>query len=165
MARALNLFGFLCCLGLLAYAGYAQLVLGLEPCPLCIFQRVGIALLGLLFLLAMVHSPRGWGARIYGVLLVLVALATIGVAARHIWIQSQPPGTVASCGASLGFMLQMFPPGEVIRKVLTGSGECAKVTWRLMGLTMPAWVLIASVGLGALGALANLRPRRRVVVA
>ncbi|MGH8328194.1 MAG: disulfide bond formation protein B, partial [Steroidobacteraceae bacterium] len=155
MSRALNLLGFIACVGLLGYAVYAQVVLGLEPCPLCEFQRIGIALIGLLFVLAAVHNPRAWGARIYGVLLVLAVLATVGVAARHIWIQSQPPGTVAGCGASLTYMLQIFSPAAVIRKVLTGSGECAKVTWRLLGLTMPAWVLIASVALGALALYAN----------
>jgi disulfide bond formation protein DsbB len=163
MSRGLNLAGFIACVGMLAYAWYAQAVLGLEPCPLCIFQRVGIAVIGLLFVLAALHNPKRWGARVYGVLLVLAALVTIGVAARHVWIQSQPPGTVASCGASLSYMLQVFPVGDVIRKVLTGSGECAKVTWRLLGLTMPAWVLIAAVVLGAVALYANFPERRRGV--
>src|SRR5579871_1478348 len=154
-SRGLNLLGVLVCTCLLLYAWYAQAVLGLTPCPLCIFQRIGIAVLGVLFLLAGVHDPGRKGARAYGVLLLLAALATIAVAARHVWIQSQPPGTVVSCGASLGYMLQIFPVGTVIRKVLTGSGECARVTWRFLSLTMPAWVLIACVCLGALAAVAN----------
>ena len=160
MSRGSNLLGVLVCIGLLLYAWYAHSVLGLEPCPLCIFQRIGIALIGVLFLLAAAHNPRRWGGRVYGVLLLLAVLATIGVAARHVWIQSQPPGTVASCGASLSYMYEIFPVGTVIRKVLTGSGECAKVTWRFLGLTMPAWVLIASVCLGLLAAVANF-PRGR----
>jgi disulfide bond formation protein DsbB len=163
MSRALNLFGFIVCVGMLGFAWYAQAVLGLEPCPLCIFQRIGIAVIGLLFVLAAVHGPKRWGGRVYGVLLTLAVLVTVGVAARHVWIQSQPPGTVASCGASLSYMLQVFSPAAVIRKVLTGSGECAKVTWRLLGLTMPAWVLIAAVALGALGLYANFPQRRRGV--
>jgi protein dithiol:quinone oxidoreductase len=160
MVRSLNLLGFLACLGLLGYAWYAQAVLGLEPCPLCIFQRIGIGILGVLFALAAVHGPRGWGRAVYGTLQILAALATIGVAARHTWIQSQPPGTVASCGASLAYMLKIFPPGQVIRKVLTGSGECARVSWRLLGLTMPAWVLIAAACLGVLALVANFSHRR-----
>ncbi|HEX4051543.1 MAG TPA: disulfide bond formation protein B [Steroidobacteraceae bacterium] len=160
MSRGLNLLGVLVCAGMLVYAiVYAQGVLGLEPCPLCIFQRIGIALIGLLFLLAAAQNPRRWGARVYGVLLLLAVLATIGVAARHVWIQSQPPGTVASCGASLGYMVSIFPVGTVIRKVLTGSGECAKVTWRFLGLTMPAWVLISAACLGILAMLANFGSR------
>ena len=158
-SRGLNLLGVLICTGMLLYAWYSQAVLGLTPCPLCIFQRIGVALLGVLFLLVTVQNPARAGSRGYGALIVLVALATIGVAARHVWIQSQPPGTVASCGASLGYMLQIFSVDTVIRKVLTGSGECAKVTWRFLGLTMPAWVLIASTCLALLAMIANFSGR------
>jgi disulfide bond formation protein DsbB len=158
-ARALNALGLLLCLGLLGYAWYAQTSLGLEPCPLCIFQRVGIAICGLIFLLATLHNPAATGARVYGVLLLLAALATISVAARHLWIQHLPEGAVPSCGASLNYMLEIFPITEVIRKVLTGSGECARINWRFLGLSMPGWVLLWGIALGALGARANLRAR------
>jgi disulfide bond formation protein DsbB len=158
-ARALNALGLLLCLGLLGYAWYAQTSLGLEPCPLCIFQRVGIATCGLIFLLATLHNPAATGARVYGVLLLLAALATISVAARHLWIQHLPEGAVPSCGASLNYMLEIFPITEVIRKVLTGSGECARINWRFLGLSMPGWVLLWGIALGALGARANLRAR------
>ena len=158
-ARALNALGLLLCLGLLGYAWYAQSLLGLEPCPLCIFQRVGIAACGLVFLLATLQNPGRAGARVYGLLLLVAALATIGVAARHLWIQHLPEGAVPSCGATLNYMLEIFPLTEVIRKVLSGSGECARITWRFLGLSMPGWVLLASAGLGALGTYANFRPR------
>ncbi|MFO1399990.1 MAG: disulfide bond formation protein B [Steroidobacteraceae bacterium] len=154
--RAANALGALVCLGLLGFAWYAQGVLALDPCPLCIFQRIGIAATGVLFLLATLHHPRGWRARAWGVLIVLAALATLAVAARHVWIQHQPPGSVPSCGATLDYMLEVFPLAHVIRKVLTGSGECAAVTWRFLGLSMPAWVAVASSGLLALAAWANL---------
>jgi disulfide bond formation protein DsbB len=160
MRRALNALGALACVGLLAYAWYAQAVLGLEPCALCIFQRVGVAVLGLLFLLAAIQHPRRWGARVYGGLLLVAALATMAVAARHLWVQHQPPGTVAACGATLSYMLEVFPLADVIRKVLSGSGECARVTWTMLGLSMPAWVMLAAAGLGGLGAYANLPGRR-----
>ncbi|HEY6451255.1 MAG TPA: disulfide bond formation protein B [Steroidobacteraceae bacterium] len=158
--RALNGLGLLICLALLGYAWYAQAALGLEPCPLCIFQRVGVAALGLLFLLAALQNPGRTGARIYGTLLLLAALATIGIAARHLWIQHLPAGAVAACGASLNYMLQVFPLTDVIRKVLTGSGECARINWTLLGLSMPGWVLIAAAGLAGLGAYANFPARR-----
>jgi protein dithiol:quinone oxidoreductase len=156
-ARAANTLGFLACAGLLAYAYYAQFILHLEPCPLCIFQRVGVFATGIFFLLAAAHDPAGWGRRVYAVLVALAALATVGVAARQLYIQSLPPGSVPACGASLDFMLKVFPLTDVLEKVLTGSGECAKVDWRFLGLAMPAWVLIAAVGLGGWGLWANLR--------
>jgi disulfide bond formation protein DsbB len=160
MRRGLNLLGFAVCVALLGYAWYAQAVLLLDPCPLCIFQRVGVAATGVLFALAALHDPSRWGARVYGALLLLTALATIAVAARHLWIQHLPEGSVPACGATLSYLLDVFPLAEVIRKVLTGSGECARVSWSLLGLSMPGWVLLASAGLGALGACANFPGRR-----
>ena len=156
-ARRGNFLGFVACVSLLAYAYYAQFVLHLEPCPLCIFQRVGIFVLGVIFLAATLHDPEAFGRRAYAVLLALAALATIGVALRHLYIQSLPPGAVPACGASLDFMLKVFSLSEVLVKVLTGSGECAKITWEFLGLAMPAWVLIGALLLGAWGLWANLR--------
>ena len=158
-ARGANFLGAAACALLLVYAYYAQHFLHLEPCPLCIFQRVGIFALGVVFLLAAAHDPVSTGRRIYAAALVLVALATCGVALRHLYIQSLPPGSVPACGASLDFMLKVFPLSEVLTRVLSGSGECAKIEWRFLGLAMPAWVLIAALGLGAYGAWVNLRRR------
>ena len=159
--RALNILGLLACAGLLAYAWYAQAVLGLEPCPLCIFQRVGVAAVGLVFLLAALHNPPRFGGYVYGLLLFLAGAVTAAVAARHLYIQHLPEGAVPACGASLNYMLEVFPLTDVIRKVLTGSGECALVSWRWLGLSMPGWVLLAAVGLGALGLYANIGARAR----
>jgi disulfide bond formation protein DsbB len=156
-ARRGNLVGFIACACLLAYAYYAQFVMHLEPCPLCIFQRVGVFLLGLIFLAAALHDPAVLGRRLYGAALAAAALGLIGVAARHLYIQSLPPGSVPSCGASLDFMLKVFSLSEVLVKVLTGSGECAKVTWEFLGLAMPGWVLLSAVALGAFGVWVNWR--------
>ena len=153
--RILNFAGFGACVALLAYALYAQYELGLEPCPLCIFQRIAIAALGVVFLIAALHHPRGWGARVYAVLLAVAALTAIGVAGRHLYVQHLPPGTLPSCGAPLEVLMKFMSPGALIKKVLTGSGECSEVTWRFLGLAMPAWVLICALILGAFGVVSN----------
>lgn len=159
--RVLNLAGFAACAALLAYALYSQLHLGLEPCPLCIFQRIGLALLAAIFLIAALHDPRSNAGRYgYALLIALAALATLGVAARHVYVQSLPPGSLPSCGAPLAVLLKFTPVWQVIRKVLTGSGECGEVNWRFLGLAMPAWVLICAAALGAFGVRANLRADR-----
>jgi disulfide bond formation protein DsbB len=155
--RQLNLLGFITCAALLAYALYAQRALRVDPCPLCIFQRIGMAATGLVFLVAGLHAPRGAAARAYGALALLAALATACVAARHVWIQHLPDGAVPACGATLDYMLEVFPVGDVIRKVLTGSGECHQVNWTFLTLSMPTWVLLAAGGLGGLAAYANFR--------
>jgi disulfide bond formation protein DsbB len=155
-----NLAGFLGCLGLIGYALFAQYGLGLEPCPLCILQRVSVITAGVLFLLALLHDPGDRGARVYGVLIDLAALAGIAVAARQIWIIAQPPGSVAECGASLDYMMAVLPWHEVLAKVLTGSGECAKVDWMFLGLNMPTWVLMALVVVGTWGLAVNWAGRK-----
>ena len=162
-SRTANSLGALACAALLAYAYYAQFVMHLEPCPLCIFQRVGIFAVGVMFAAAALHDPVSWGRRVYAALLALAAGVTIGVAARQLYIQSLPPDAVPACGASLDFMLKVFPLTDVLVKVLTGSGECAKVDWRFLGLAMPAWVLIAAAALGGFGLWTNLRRRPPVL--
>jgi disulfide bond formation protein DsbB len=159
--RVINSAGFAACAALLAYALYTQFYLGLEPCPLCIFQRIGVAVLGLVFLVAALHNPRGRGRYAYALALALAALATVAVAARHVYVQSLPPGSLPSCGAPLSVLLKFTPVWQVVRKVLTGSGECGEVNWRFLGLAMPAWVLIWALLLGTVGVIANLRPLRR----
>ena len=155
--RLINAGGFAACAALLAFALYSQFYLGLEPCPLCIFQRIGIAALGLAFLAAALHEARGGGRYVYAGLIALAALATLGVAARHLYVQSLPPGAIASCGAPLAMLMKFMPVWQLIRKVLTGSGECGLVPWRFLGLAMPAWVLLWALALGTAGVFGNLR--------
>lgn len=141
--RAQCLAGVLACAGLLAFALYEQLHAGLNPCPLCIFQRVAFMAIGVVLLVAGLHAPRGNGARrAYGVLALLAALTGLAIAARHVWLQHLPPDQVPSCGPGLNYLMEAMPVSGVIRTVLTGSGECAVVDWRLLGLSMAEWGLV-----------------------
>jgi disulfide bond formation protein DsbB len=154
-----NLVGAAACGGLLAYALYSQHGLGLDPCPLCILQRVAVVATGIAFLAAALHRTGRGGASAYAALIAIVAGAGAAIAARHVWITMQPPGSVAECGASLDYMLEVLPLREVLAKVLTGSGECGQVDWHFLGLSMPAWVLVWLLVLGAWGLAINLRRR------
>jgi len=150
-------FGFLAAAATLAYAVFAQYGQLYTPCPLCIFQRIATIVTGVLFLVASVHNPRGVGARVYGALIGLAALGGMLISARHIWIQAQPPGTVAACGADLDYLLEIMPVTDVVTKVLTGSGECGKVDWTFLGLSMPWWVAISLAVLGAWALIVNYK--------
>lgn len=161
--RFINGIGALACFAMLGYAYYAQYVLHLEPCPLCMFQRITVFALGVVFFIAALHHPRTWGANVYAVLIAVAALATIGVSARHLYVQSLPAGAIPSCGAPLDALIHMFPLTEVVRKVLKAGGECATVNWKFLGLAMPGWVLVCAAVLGVWGVLGNafgLRRRR-----
>ncbi len=155
--RGASWIGFGACAAALAFAFYAQYGLGLVPCHLCIFQRVTLAAMGAAFLVAAL-LPDGRRLQAAAAALIgLTGLATIATAGRHVWIQMQPAGSVAPCGADLDFMLDIFPLTEVVLKVFKAGGECAKVDWTLLGLSMPAWVLLFAVAVTAAGIRANLR--------
>lgn len=160
--RWLNALGVAACAGMMAFALYAEHGLGLEPCPLCVFQRLAVIGIGAAFLLAAVHDPGRVGARIYGLLIAAVAGVGAAVAGRHVWLQNLPPDQVPECGPGLEYMMDVFPLLEALSMVFSGSGECAEVSWRLLGLSMPTWVLIGCVGLGLAGLAGNWRlPRSR----
>lgn len=154
-----NWLGFLACAVALGLAFYSQYVLELQPCHLCIFQRVTVAAMGVAFLLAALHSSGRLRGAIYAGLISMTGLATLVTSGRHVWIQMQPAGSIPSCGADLDFMLELFPVTEVIMKVFKASGECAKVDFTLLGLSMPAWVFVFALVVTIGGVWINLRTR------
>jgi protein dithiol:quinone oxidoreductase len=159
--RAQCLLGFAVCAVLLAYAFYMQLEGGLVPCPLCIFQRFAFIATGAVFLVAALHAPRTSGAqRAYGLLSLVAAGVGVGIAGRHVWLQHLPPDQVPSCGPGLDYLRELMPLTSVIRKVLTGSGECARVDWTLLGLSMAEWGLVWFLLLAAWAAYLTIRRRR-----
>ncbi len=155
--RTLNIAGFVVCAGLIGFALYSQHQLLLEPCPLCILQRFAVIGLGIVFLIAAVHNPGGAGRFAYATLMAGATLFGASVAGRHVWLQLLPEDKVPACGPGLDYMWENFPLADVINMVFKGSGECANVEWTLFGLSMPAWVLIAVLGLGGIGIWNNVR--------
>jgi disulfide bond formation protein DsbB len=151
-----NGIGAIACAACMAYALFAQHVLGLEPCPLCVLQRVAMIALGLVFLVAFLHNPERVGAKVYGVLIFLAAAVGGSISARHVWLQNLPPSEVPDCGPGLEYMLSSFPLGETLNMILSGSGECAEIVWSFLGFSMPAWVFASFVFLGVAGFLSNL---------
>lgn len=133
---------FLVCAGLLGVAFYMEHVMGLEPCPLCWLQRFGFMGAGLVSLLAFLHGPAGWGARVYGFLLALTAGTGLGIAGRQLWLQSLPADQVPACGPSVDYMLEVLPWMEVLTTALRGTGDCAEVVWRFLGLSIPGWTAV-----------------------
>lgn len=150
--RAWFLAGFLACAGLIAFALYLQYYAGLEPCPLCMLQRVAFITLGLVFLAGAMHGPRLAGTRAYAGIAAAVAATGIGLAARHVWLQYNPP-KFASCAGDIYSQLERLPLGRVIVNALYATGDCAKVDWSLMGLSIAEWSLVW-FGIFALAALA-----------
>jgi disulfide bond formation protein DsbB len=140
--RAAYALGFLVCAALMGWAFWLQYGEGLEPCPLCMFQRVCVTLVGLVFLIAAIQNPGRRGAAFYAVLTLIIAGAGAGFAARQIWLQALPKDQVPACGMGLSYMMETLPFTAVITKVLEGSGECAEKGWVFLGLSIAGWTFV-----------------------
>ncbi len=163
--RKAYLAGFFVCLGLVAYALYLQHVENQEPCPLCILQRIVFMALAVIFLVGALHDPRRRGAWVYSGLALVAAIIGGAIAGRQVWLQNLPKDQVPECGPGLEFMLEQFPLTRAFEMVLKGSGECAEVGWRFLGLSIAGWSLVCFIALGVLaivaGAVARDRRSRR----
>ncbi|MDN5693940.1 MAG: disulfide bond formation protein B [Psychrobacter sp.] len=122
---------------------FLQRYMGFSPCPLCIFQRIGLMVMGGFALIAAIFDPK---SKIVRLLLWLGSLAGIGwaavVAGRHVWLQHLPADQVPSCGPGLDYWLDTLPMQQVLKEVFAGSGECASIEWTFMGLSIPEQSLI-----------------------
>ena len=145
--RQTNLIIFLGCLGLILTALYMQHFMGMKPCALCITQRIFIMAVGLVALVSFVHNPGKRGTNIYAGLGIVTGLIGSGFSGRHIWLQNLPEDLVPACGPSLEYLLEAFPLQEAFTLLLQGDGNCAEVSWTFLGLTIPAWTLVAFAGL------------------
>ena len=140
-ARLIYLAIFLACAGLMGFGLYLQHVENLEPCPLCILQRYAFIATGLVALIAAIHGPGRLGRWLYSVLIVVAAGSGAIVAGRQSWLQHYPP-KVLDCGPDLAYMIDSFPIAQVLPKVFKGEGDCAKVAWKFLGLSIPEWALV-----------------------
>ena len=140
--RIAYFLAFFVCAILICYALYLQYVEGLEPCPLCVFQRICVIIMGVVFLIAGFHHPGRVGATAYALLLLLAGGAGIAFAGRQVWLQSLPPDQVPTCSMGLNYMLDTLPFADVLKKVFEGSGECAEKTWEFLHLSLAGWMLV-----------------------
>lgn len=144
--RQWSLAGLAFCALMMLVALGLEHIGGLHPCPLCIFQRVAVLVAAAVFAVAALHNPAGRvGAGVYGALSLAAVAGGIGVAWRHLWLQSLPPEQVPSCGPSLDYMMELLPWRDVVAMVLSGSGECAEIDFLLLGISLPGWTLIGFV--------------------
>ena len=136
---------------------YFENHLGLEPCYLCITQRFFVICIGLICAVAALHNPAQFGQRIYAALSILCAILGGYFSSKQLWLQSLPEDQVPACGIPVDYLLDSFSLSEAIAMLVRGDGNCAEVQWQLLGLSMPAWVLIGFIGFTLLGVMQFLR--------
>ena len=142
--------GSIGCFTMLLIGAYFQFVEELEPCPLCISQRIAILLTGIVLMIAAIHNPGRTGLIVYSILGVISALSGAAISTRHVWLQNLPPEKVPECGPGLEYIYENFPLSETIKLMLNGTGECAEVLWTFMGLSIPGWTLVAFIFMAGL---------------
>ena len=138
------------CSGLVLTAAFIEPFKSMDACPMCMMQRVMFLMVAAFALIACLHNPEKLGQRIYALLTTAAAGVGAGVAIRQLWLQQLPEDQVPACGPGLDYMLEVFPLLEVIELALRGSGDCAKVQWTFMSLSIPAWSLVAFSGVTVL---------------
>lgn len=135
------------CCSMIIAAMIMQYTLDMEPCPLCISQRVFVILAGLIAVAAALQNPQQLGRKIYSVTGLAASLIGGGISSRHLWIQNLPEDQVPTCGPGIGYMFETLPIWDALSLLFAGDGNCADVVWRF-GLTIPGWTLVGFVGLG-----------------
>ena len=156
--RALNLvIVLLVVISMLFAIYYLEGVLYLDPCPLCMVDRGILVAIAIVCFVAFIHNSKGIMRWIYSGLAGLCGIVGMGVAARHIWLQGLPPDQVPECGPDLSYMLDVFPLGDVIKRIFTGSGQCAEVSWTFIGLTIPQQTLFLFILLFLLVVIAHIK--------
>lgn len=143
-------FRFLCGLGvvgccvLLGLAYLLQYGYQLAPCPLCLFQRYVLWIIAVVFLAAMM-CQKTVGRIFYSVLILLLSGVGILLAGRQLWLQHLPLEQMPACTAGLERLLAYHSVFETFGIVLTGSGECGLVEFRILGLSLAAWSFMAFI--------------------
>jgi disulfide bond formation protein DsbB len=147
------------CVAMLAFGLYLQHVVGLEPCPMCIVQRYALVLVALVTGLTAIARSRG--LIITGSLLtVLIAGFGAFTAARQSFLQWYPP-EIASCGRDFYGMIETFPLKRVIPMIFKGSGDCTKIDWTFLGLSIANWSFLCFVAIAIVLLVLVARQLRR----
>ncbi len=160
--RTTNIIVFLACVGLIATAYYMEYVMYLDPCPLCMVQRVAVVLVGIACLAAFLHNPKRRGKIVYSVIQLLFCLGGATAAARHVWLQNAPSDKIPECFPGIGTIFARNPLFEALAIVVSGTGECVEVSWMFLGLSIPGWTLVAFLCFAAVAIFQIFRNQRRL---
>ena len=138
--------GSIACFATVALALVIQTKYDLEPCPLCITQRMFFMGLGVLFLIGAFIKPASLMQKIFTFLQVVTALGGAGWAIRHWYLQAHKGEIIADCGVGFDYMFDNFPLEKMFKLIFKGTGDCAAIDWTFLGLTLPQLALITFAG-------------------
>src|SRR3990167_5558748 len=144
--RLWTLFLVIVTAAVLVMSLYFEYVLKLNPCPLCLMQRLCVVLLFVFGCMSLYFHQAPLARKVL-VLQMVVAGSGIFFAVRQLWLQSLPVEQIPVCLPGLGMMIHYLPWSEVAHALLLGGGDCAEITWTWLGLSMPAWTTLYFLGM------------------
>ena len=119
-----------------------QLIYELEPCPLCITQRIIFIVIGFIFVFFLLLK-HNFITRIAHLLMLATASITgIVFSGRHIMIQEKWITVPAECGIDLNYMFENFPLTQAMNLLFKGTGDCSNIDWNFIGITLPQLALM-----------------------
>ncbi len=139
--RASYFLGFAACLAIFLYSLYLQFNVGIQPCALCVLQRIVLVSIGLVFFLGSLFRVHKIAHIALGLLTTLLSVLGVALAGRQVWIQHFPGQSGDTCGASLQYMLKVLPFTEVLKNIFQGSAECTQIGWRFLSISLSEWSL------------------------
>ena len=156
-----NVLALICgaSVAMLAFGLYLQHIVGLEPCPMCIVQRYALVLVAIIAGVTAFAQRKGLLSTGAGLMAVFSSAGAF-VAARQSFLQLYPP-EIASCGRDLYGMIETFPLKRAIPMIFKGSGDCTKIDWTFLGLSIANWSFVGFVLIAATGLLLVVRQMKR----
>ena len=134
-------------ISLVLVASYVEPFASMNPCPMCMMQRAIYLVTAGFAILTLISLRHRILTTVFSIFGLLSASAGIAVAARQVWLQHLPKDEVPACGPPLEYMIEVFPIMEVLQSMLMGTGDCAEIQWQWLGLSIPAWSIVAFMGL------------------
>lgn len=135
------------CAAAIGIALIMQYQFDMEPCPLCISQRIFIILVGIFAVLAALMHRSVIFSRLTTALSMLSGIIGSAISGRHVWIQNLPEDEVPTCGPGLSYMFETRPLFDALNLLFKGDGHCADISMTFLGLSIPAWTLVSFCGL------------------
>jgi disulfide bond formation protein DsbB len=136
---------------------YLQYSIGLNPCGLCLLQRVCLALLTGVCLMASVQGPGRLGSSLYWLACLLCSVAGTVTAWRQVLLQNDPLQQFSICGTDLVGRFDNASWICVLQQIFNGAFECPQRSWTLLDLSIPEWSLLFFVAMLILGVYQLLR--------
>ncbi|GGP18081.1 disulfide bond formation protein B [Silvimonas iriomotensis] len=149
---------FLFCCGMIGFALYHQIYAWVMPCLLCVYQRLGVIVIGLLALIGAIRAPKSKvGTAVLGGLIVLASAVTAGVAAWNLLLQYGPREAGAQCASSLPFPIDLNQWPEWVGVLIRPVGDCSQITFTLFGLSVPLWMMLSALAIAVVTAVVTVR--------